>query len=250
MLELIETGRSFVPAFAGFTEGLAGYWRMEETAWAGAAGEVIDLSGQGNHGQAINGANTIAAGKLERCGDFQKALRQYVNLGTSVGDYTDNFTIAAWFKTGTQNARLFSRRDASVQYDFYVNVGTGQLVFYFGPTRFGPAVDAADNAWHLGVVVANGANSKIYLDGVPGAAFSSSISSFPINAQIGAWGAVGNGSMNGQIDEVAIWALPFLDSDVLDLYNENAGGIIPLSDSFASPVGLTDIRPELEVVEA
>jgi len=56
--------------YSALTDGLIAYWRMEETTWAGTLNEVVDSSGNGNHGTAAGSAVTIAGGKLGRGGDF------------------------------------------------------------------------------------------------------------------------------------------------------------------------------------
>ncbi|MCK5021223.1 MAG: hypothetical protein KAS32_29705 [Candidatus Peribacteraceae bacterium] len=55
--------------YSALTVGLIAYYRMEEAAWGGTADEVIDSSGNGNHGTATT-ATTTASGKLGRGGDF------------------------------------------------------------------------------------------------------------------------------------------------------------------------------------
>lgn len=37
------------------------YWRMDEASWNGTAGEVIDRSGKGNHGRAVDGVQPLPA---------------------------------------------------------------------------------------------------------------------------------------------------------------------------------------------
>ena len=57
------------PVDSLLSSGLVALWRMEETVWDGTADEVVDSSGNGNHGTAA-AAVTAAGGKLGRGGDF------------------------------------------------------------------------------------------------------------------------------------------------------------------------------------
>lgn len=80
------------------SDGLVGYWKMDEASWNGTAGEVVDASGNGNHGTR-NGDATTGSGKYGNGGFFDGNGDRVV-----IGD-SDNFsfganplTIASWVK--------------------------------------------------------------------------------------------------------------------------------------------------------
>ena len=202
---------------------------------------------------AVNGATTIAGGKLGRGGDFIAASGHYLNLGSSVGDYTDNFSISLWFKTSTVDwGRLITRRvDDTVQYDLAIT-SAGQIRFYVGGIYTGNSLGLADGAWHHLALVIDGASSMIYVDGQPDrAVFNPIITSRAVNTLIASSFFEGAPSslFNGQLDDVAIWQRALFEAEVQSLYNNGLARVIPVEDSFFLPHELADIRPDLEVVE-
>ncbi|MCR4305802.1 MAG: LamG domain-containing protein, partial [Candidatus Daviesbacteria bacterium] len=76
--------------------GLVGYWTMNEASWAGAAGEVKDLSVNANNGQAYGNATTTSSGKYSYGGTFD-GTGDYVDVGSdaSLGP-SNTITIAGW----------------------------------------------------------------------------------------------------------------------------------------------------------
>lgn len=81
-------------------DGLVGYWKMDEASWNGTSGEVIDSSGNGNHGTAYNGANTTG-GKFGNGGSFDGS-NDYVRFSSSTGLPTSlSVTISFWAKPNT-----------------------------------------------------------------------------------------------------------------------------------------------------
>ena len=195
---------------SALTVGLVGLWRMEESVWDGTADEVVDSSGGGNHGVAVNGAVTIAGGKLGRGGDFTAASNEHIDLGNTVGDYTDNFTLAAWFKTSTAaNLTILARRDIAANTQYQLTILTaGRIRFFEGVAFEGDTTGLNDGVWHHVVVVIDGAASMIYVDGQPDRdLFNPTIVSNTMDFNIGTAenGAGFLAPFDGQIDEVAIW---------------------------------------------
>src|SRR5690606_19932064 len=76
------------------SDGLVGYWKMDESNWNGTSGEVKDSSGNGNHGTTVNGAVT-GAGKFGNGGSFDGSNQ--VNVQDNViFDNTNSLTISFW----------------------------------------------------------------------------------------------------------------------------------------------------------
>lgn len=77
------------------SDGLVGYWKMDETSWDGTESEIVDYSGNGNHGTGAN-AVTTAAGKFGLAGDFDGTSDELVVPDNNSLDLTNNWTIAGW----------------------------------------------------------------------------------------------------------------------------------------------------------
>lgn len=117
-----------------------GLWRMNEAAWNGTAGEVVDASGNGYHGQAYNGANTVD-GCLDRAGSFNRAGSQSVvvphNAGLNlVGDMTLEFW---WYRSAAYSSAwetvICKRNDNFTRYTpFVFNFSSGVTQWIFGDT--------------------------------------------------------------------------------------------------------------------
>lgn len=115
--EPLEGG--YLPPGLSLTNGLVGYWKMDEVSWNGTAGEVKDDSGKNNHGTAKCGypdglipppnppatpatictVPSTDVGKFNRAGFFNRAMDQYVAryLSGHLGDGNAT-TISVWFK--------------------------------------------------------------------------------------------------------------------------------------------------------
>lgn len=78
------------------SDGLIGYWKMDEASWNGTAGEVKDSSGRGRHGRSYGGA-LLAGGKFANAGSFGGGT-SYVDIGDHPEyDFGSNdFSISVW----------------------------------------------------------------------------------------------------------------------------------------------------------
>ncbi len=93
-------------------------YRMDECSWSGAVGEVLDASGSGLNGTALNGASTLAA-KLCMGGSFD-GIDDAVRIADSdLLDGTQTLTLMGWMKprqlyqTNGSNARGFLSKRVS-----------------------------------------------------------------------------------------------------------------------------------------
>ncbi|MBP9758471.1 prepilin-type N-terminal cleavage/methylation domain-containing protein [Candidatus Dojkabacteria bacterium] len=78
------------------TEGLIGYWKMDEASWNGTAGEVKDVSGNNSNGTATGGV-VIGSGRYGNNGVFD-GINDYIELGDiNTYDFSNReFAISAW----------------------------------------------------------------------------------------------------------------------------------------------------------
>lgn len=140
--------------FAPFCSGTAavvpvllGSWRMDQGSWDGTANEVIDSSGNGNHGRARRAAgsaplpstgsggpaysngnqNTCYYGAFDGTGTPARS-HSYVEL-TGFPALPQGFTFAAWIRSSNasaQHQRILVRDDAQNGWGFSLADGTGQ----------------------------------------------------------------------------------------------------------------------------
>ncbi|MDD5627056.1 MAG: LamG domain-containing protein [Patescibacteria group bacterium] len=195
-------------------DGLVGYWKMDEASWAGAAGEVIDSSGAGNHGVAAGGvtkANTTSTAKFGRAGDFD-GTDDYVSVPASTIQPGNEITISFWafVDAATQNNAIWFE-DANGR---IINI---HLLYNNGNTYWDAGVDGAGydrifkanpspaitNQWHYWAFTKNAATGdmKIYLDGVLWHSDTGKIKPFTVPSSSGLIGNI----FNGKLDDVKIY---------------------------------------------
>jgi len=140
--------------FAPFCSGAApapvllGAWRMDQLSWNGTAGEVLDSSGQNNHGRAriaagstalpsttsgspayISGAqSTCRYGQFDGTANSVTRTHGYVEL-SGFPTLPNGFTFAAWIRSSNasaQHQRILVRDDAQNGWGLSLADGTGQ----------------------------------------------------------------------------------------------------------------------------
>jgi len=126
---------------------LLGAWNMDERLWNGTANEVVDSSGNNNHGRAriaagstslptpSSGNPAYTSGNQSTCyyGEFDKTTTpartySYVEL-TGLPALPQGFTFAAWIRSSNasaQHQRILVRDDAQNGWGFSLADGTGQ----------------------------------------------------------------------------------------------------------------------------
>lgn len=215
------------------SNGLVGYWKMDEASWNGTFGEVIDSSGNSRHGTRA-GDGTTTAGKFGNGGTFD-GTGDYVSINhNSVFNTTNALTIATWVKTsdGSNNYITTKGEDS-----WYLAIGpTGQtankLNFYLNginsPSWLEGTASLNDNAWHLVVATYDGKTRTLYVDGkVDGSdSKTGSISTGSSSVLLGERDTgVGTDNYNGVMDEVRIYNRALTPSEVEGLYNFAPGPI-------------------------
>jgi len=100
--------------------GMGGIWHFNEFEWNGILNEVIDSSGNNNHGTARNGANTrddspVGSG---RAGYFN-GRRTYVEVENSISlNIKDEISIEAWIKPEELNVFIDEIEFGSQKFGF------------------------------------------------------------------------------------------------------------------------------------
>jgi len=207
--------------------GLVGYWSFED-----ATGTVAtDFSGNGNVGTLTNmDANTDwITGKIGKALDFD-GTNDYVDIGTSVGDLSGDFTISLWIKGGAQEQKLIlgksscwniladcgwwisTRADGTVWAEWNIStVGYYQLSFGGGIL--------GTNSWHLLQLVRSGSTVYTYTDGALVGTNESSSTSITSTASLKAGKAADGRYLSGILDDVRIYSRALSATEISNLYS-------------------------------
>ena len=192
-------------------------WYMDEAAWDGTAGEVVDSSGRGYHGTGVNGVATGGASMSDwaiasnpgtcRYGTFDGS-DDYVAL-SGFPNLTDSFTITAWIKPDVigNDQRIFAD-DESNSGGFAFSLGDpgdGRLRFFsrnVSPVSLDSSAAITAGQWYFVTAVhdASARTRQIYVN----ASAVTSASSYT-----GSWGSdSGAASIGGETNSAGSEAVP------------------------------------------
>lgn len=218
---------------SALNDGLVGYWKMDEVSWNGTTGEVIDASGNGNHGVAVNGATT-GAGKYGNGGVFDGGDDYATipdapafNFATNTGT-----TISLWFKTNSNDKFLFDHYNGGIPGSgWYISIDSnGKLRFgHRGAEEilFASTMALNDNFWHHAVITFTPTNNaKMYIDGEFNSADTSYSGLIDRHESL----TIGNLSdfayyYSGSLDEVRIYNRALSPAEVKALYEWAPGPV-------------------------
>ena len=226
--------------------GLVALYHMDEASWDGTPLEVLDSSGQGNHGRAYGGASIVLNGgpttpdgyDCGNCGSFD-GINDYVNCGDMANfERTDAFSVEAWINT-TQYDSVYagvivSRIQTSSNRGWIADIFKGQIRFILinlYPTNGISAKTTLtfnNGNWHHIVCTYDGSSTSvgihIWVDGTnQTGSRAGNLTGTILNsgrALIGHRDDVVGHWYQGKIDEVAIYNLVLSASEILDHYEE------------------------------
>ena len=154
---------------------LIGHWKMNESSWNGTEGEIIDSSGQSNHGQAICGGDCLLApaennAKFEKAGDFSNT-NDYLKFANIINPKNADFSLGAWVypnsigseqtiisqlggMEGTGTARTLLSLNSSGK--FYSNLGGAAT---------SSSTTAETNNWYNVVLTNSGNDVELFVNG-------------------------------------------------------------------------------------
>ena len=215
-----------------FSEGLVGYWKMEENTGTTTA----DASGNGNTGTL--GTGNSAPGwspGMYGVGLSFDGSNDYVSI-TGFGNLApiDDITISLWIKTSTkqQSAFMFNPDSGSNRINFhpcYINgitywdfgdIATGGRLSYSNPSH------CSSPSWQYYTLVSSHTDNymAIYRNGIR-EAYGNSHSHFS-RTNTDLWiGGIKDYSLNGFIDEVRIYNRALSPVEVQQLYNWAPGPV-------------------------
>jgi len=211
------------------TSGLVGFWSMngQDVDLSDSTAEVKDVSGNGNDGDAKNGASP-AIGKLGQGFGFDGEDGTYIDLNTPIFSTTDGsqpYTATAWIKTSQQRNGIITQYlggDAD-RFIFGLNpTGSGdkagKLEYWVGSNQALSTSRIDDNQWHHVAFTKDSSGSiQLYVDGHADGAGANTQDFSDTNTFIGAWRSYG-GNMNGSIDNVRIYDRALSKQEVKQLY--------------------------------
>jgi hypothetical protein len=214
---------------ASLEVGLLAYWELEELS-----GDAEDSFGTFD-GTINTSIGYGAAGKIKNAYDFNRAGKDYINLGNNI-NLTDshNFSIQAWVYpnfTSLGGEIIFALGDGpagnqGVKLYFTSN---GDLYFGSGGGLIGNNTDYILNqTWsHIIAIYTTNGTSYIYLNGsrIDTTGSVGNLDATIYNTTIGANDGISamEAYFSGIIDEVAVWNRSLTASEVTDLWNSGTG---------------------------
>jgi hypothetical protein len=227
-----------VAAFGGsgqswMSDGLVGYWKMDENVWNGTASEVRDSSGNMNHGVAVNGTVTSSGGKFGNSGIFN-GTTNYVNAGTGINPSGKSaWTISSWVysNAGEPGRSIVGWWDGTSGIFLQSKVSGDGFTAVAGDTNsYGEATFTTANTWVHATLVYDGSQTgnsnrlKLYINGIPQSLVfqvGTVPAVLPTFTNASQWiGNVGNLGRywNGKIDEVRNYSRALSAQEVAKLY--------------------------------
>jgi len=224
-------------------------WRMNESSWTGAVGEVNDVSGNGLHGRAFGSANTAdtapaLSGDPGTCryGEFNGSDQYLAVADNSQLDLTGSFTIGAWIHPTALGSELKSILSKDGNYELHLD-SSGRLYWWWqvaGNVRtLTSTASIATNVWtHVAIRFVPGSQT-LFINGR--AAATASYPETPLSnglpLQIGQDQGASGRFFQGRLDEVHIFNSALSSGQVLSLMSQRRSCPVPplncFSDDFA-----------------
>jgi hypothetical protein len=211
--------------------GLVGYWKQDEATWSGTLSEVIDSSGNGNHGQAqgaTGGKAYPTTGKFGN-GGFFNGVDDYVSIpdNANLQFGTGNFSVSAWIKSTNGGTVVAIGKYAGSGDDYWLGFSNGKATFSNSGTAATETSASANNgSWHLLTGVKSNGTINIYVDGVLAKSAPDSNTASPTGyLGIGKFGSGSNFFWPGQIDELRVYNRALSPAEVSALYNYAPGPV-------------------------
>lgn len=203
------------------TSGLVGYWPMDE----GTGTTTADVSGYGNTGYLTN-SPAWTNGVIGSALNFSITNMTFVPASPVLGS-SNVFTMSVWVnwrtKGGSSSGRILDKSGAGTSGPMLaVNTSLGvQYLTYPVTTNalVAPNLASLSNQWIHIVIVANGASSALYTNGILAGTTNQVVAlndNYPLN--IGNRTGLDRG-FDGLIDDVRIYSRALDATEVQNLYN-------------------------------
>lgn len=219
---------------SSLSEGLVGYWKMDESSWTNdcSTSTVIDYSGNGNHGKSCpsGSGSQPTTGKFGNAGYFDGS-NDYVEISDNSAFNTSQITICAWIKTSsfTNYGQIIAKSYNSSYEDFgLITNASGQWAFQ--QYNVGPWVgNLSTGNWYHICGVYDGQKQLSYQNGSLISSNTPGTNYYTPNNPIGIGATKYTGSwsrfFNGLIDEVRIYNRALSPAEVRALYEWAPGPV-------------------------
>ena len=205
----------------GLNSGLVGYWTFDGPNINWKTGTIVDSSGQGNNGVPVSLGTTTSPtiGKIGQALKFSGS--NYIDIPSSSSlNPTAAITVNAWTKTTntTPGYRYITTKHDDSFY-FAINPSQQAAFYLAGVGGWLNGTSAInDGKWHLVTGTYDGANMRIYVDGVQQNSLvaSGAITSGVTSVQIGSRSSASD--WPGSIDDVRIYNRALSATEVQLLY--------------------------------
>lgn len=161
-------------ALPDVTDGLIAWWKMDELAWDGTAGEVIDSIGS-NNGVAVNGCS-VTSGKTGNAAYFSGATPwPFVDVGTEAFATLSSNSVSLWFKplaNGATGANAWHCPTIFCNDNIYFGIlfaaGNKIRVYHWigSPESYDSSAALTTNTWNHIVLSYDAGGSKLYINGL------------------------------------------------------------------------------------
>lgn len=229
-------------AHAALSDGLRGYWTFNGTA-ADSSGNGRNLStfGSASFGSGLFGQALVLPGNNSSYAQ-QAANDTAFDLGS--GD----FTIQLWvkFTSASREQTLIEKFTGSSGPGWTLTTpGGNSLQFYAGVTTLTASAALTTGVWHTVVVRRSGTAFTMYYDGslVASNSSASAISASANPILIGKRNS-GDGrdfSLNGTLDEVAVWNRALSAAEIGEVWNGGSG--VPVISPTPTPTSTATHTP-------
>jgi len=221
---LREPGPDFIDGLAAVTDGLVGYYPLDE----GTGNAAVDMSGNGHDGTLANsGVTWIPSGFINGGVNIDGINGSVIELGTwDPTEGTGQLSLAFWINwahSGNGNQSLISKRTGGWNVDsamFGLRLRNGNSSFRFH--RPGATITTAAGVlnpfvgqWAHVVATFDGTTARIYLNGeeVGSGGFSLG-NAIGADMRIGSYNA-NSPTFNGDIDEVRIYNRALTQAEIV-----------------------------------
>jgi Concanavalin A-like lectin/glucanases superfamily len=224
----------------GTEAGLQAYYHFNENLLNGNGQTVLNkctATGASLNGTTVNYVKFPCSLAPPTCGIKMSNIADKVRVPYNTALSLTQFTVAAWVKVpSASNAGyqtvVCKQYDAGNQnYTLYIHNNKAEITFQKAPIATGSGQVATgttnlnDNEWHYIAGTFDGANLKIYVDGVLETNTASTFTPLTSNLDfsIGAW-PTGDNPLTGNIDEVSVWNIARTQTDIQNNMTTNVVG--------------------------